>query len=106
MDSFRLDGLRVLVVNDAPAVLDVVTAMLVQNGASVTAVDTAEAALDVLRHDRPTVLVSDLSMPGKGGYWLIAQVRALPAQDGGATPAATLAASRMARAVDAASSTR
>jgi len=92
MNSFRLDGVRVLVVDDASAVLDVVTAILVQHGASVTAVGTAEAALDVLRRERPTVLVSDLSMPGKGGYWLIGQVRALPAEDGGTTPAAALTA--------------
>jgi len=101
MNSFRLDGVRVLVVDDASAVLDVVTAILVQHGASVTAVGTAEAALDVLRRERPTVLVSDLSMPGKGGYWLIGQVRALPAEDD-----ATLAASHATRGVDAASSTR
>jgi CheY-like chemotaxis protein len=31
-------------------------------------------------------------MPGKGGYWLIGQVRALPAEDGGATPAVALTA--------------
>jgi CheY-like chemotaxis protein len=92
MDSFRLDGVRVLVVDDTSAVLDVVTRMLVHNGASVTAVGTAEVALDILRRDRPNVLVSDLSMPGKGGYWLIGQVRALPAEDGGATPAVALTA--------------
>jgi CheY-like chemotaxis protein len=54
-NSFRLDGVRVLLVDDVSAVLDVVTAMLVQNGASVTAVGTAEAALDVLRRGRPTM---------------------------------------------------
>jgi CheY-like chemotaxis protein len=90
MNSFQLDGVRVLLVDDVSAVLDVVSAMLVQNGATVTAVGTAEAALAVLRRDRPTVLLSDLSMPDKGGYWLIGQVRALPAEDGGATPAAAL----------------
>jgi two-component system, chemotaxis family, CheB/CheR fusion protein len=31
-------------------------------------------------------------MPGKGGYWLIGQVRALPSERGGATPAAALTA--------------
>ena len=57
-----------------------------------TAVRTAEAALEVLRRDRSMVLVSDLSMTGKGGYWLIGQLRALRAEDGGATPAAALTA--------------
>ena len=73
----RLDGVRVLVVNDAQYVLDVVTAILQGSGAVVTAVTSAEEALDVLQRERPDVLLSDLSMPGKGGYWLIGQVRML-----------------------------
>ena len=71
-----------LVVDDASAVLDVVTALLVQHGATVTAVGSAEAALHVLRRERPTVLVSALSV------------------------GATLASSHATRGVDAASSTR
>ena len=73
----RLSGVRVLVVDDARYVLDVVTDNLQCNGANVTAVDSAEEALDILQRERPDVLLSDLSMPGKGGYWLIGRVRAL-----------------------------
>jgi CheY-like chemotaxis protein len=36
------------------------------------------------------VLLSDISMPGEDGYWLIDQVRALPAEAGGVTPAIAL----------------
>jgi CheY-like chemotaxis protein len=53
-------------------------------------VASAEAALSALQSARPDVLVSDISMPGKGGYWLIGQVRALSSEAGGATPAAAL----------------
>jgi CheY-like chemotaxis protein len=91
-DQSRLDGVRVLVVDDARAVLDVITDMLKHSGAEVTAVSSAEEALDVLQRERPDVLLSDLSMPGKGGYWLIGQVRALSLGLGGATPAAALTA--------------
>src|SRR2546428_12067446 len=82
----RLDGLRVLVVDDAPYVLDVVTDILQADGAVVTAVGSAEEALEVLQRGRPDVLLSDLSMPDKGGYWLIGEVGALPPERGGATP--------------------
>jgi len=58
----RLSGVRVLVVDDARYVLDVVTDMLQCNGANVTAVDSAEEALDILQRERPDVLLSDLSM--------------------------------------------
>ena len=91
-DHSRLNGVRVLIVDDTRSVLDVVTDMLKHNGAEVTAVGTAEEALDVLQRERPDVLLSDLSMPGKGGYWLIGQVRALSPGLGGATPAAALTA--------------
>src|SRR5438445_77912 len=50
----------------------------------------AGAALAARQAERPDVLVSDLSMPRHGGYWLIGQVRALPRERGGATPAAAL----------------
>ena len=88
----RLDGVRVLIADDSPVVLEVVTETLQRVGARVTAVDSAEAALAALQSEPPDVLLSDLSMPGKDGYWLIDQVRALPAERGGATPAAALTA--------------
>ena len=66
--------------------------ILEQDGATVTAVGTAEEALATLQCERPDVLLSDLAMPGKGGYWLIGQVRALPPERGGVTPAAALTA--------------
>ena len=91
-DRSRLGGVRVLVVDDAPFVRDVVTDILEQDGAVVTAVETAEKALEILQRERPTVLLSDLSMPGKGGYWLIGQIRQLPPERGGATPAAAFTA--------------
>lgn len=88
----RLDGVRVLVVDDASDVREVVTEILAHDGAKVTAVGSAEEALTALQGERPDVLLSDLAMPGKGGYWLIGQVRALPPERGGVTPAAALTA--------------
>ena len=90
IDRTRLRDVRVLVVDDAPTVRQAVTDVLQHAGAIVTAVDSAEAALAALRAEPPDVLVSDLSMPGKDGYWLIGQVRALSGEHGGATPAAAL----------------
>jgi len=91
-DRSRLGGVRVLVVDDAPYVRDVVTDILEQDGAEVTAAETAEKALEILQRERPNVLLSDLTMPGKSGYWLIGQVRALPPERGGATPAVAFTA--------------
>jgi len=91
-DGPRLEGVRVLVVDDVRAVREVVASILSHDGAKVTAVGSAEEALDALQGERPDVLLSDLAMPGKGGYWLIGQVRALPPERGGVTPAVALTA--------------
>jgi CheY-like chemotaxis protein len=81
----------VLVVDDTPDVPQVVADMLTEGGAKVTAVGSPEEALAALQSERPDVLLSDLAQPGEGGYWLIQQVRALPPERGGITPAAALA---------------
>ena len=85
-----LASVHVLVVDDSPDIRDVLTAALESRGATVTAVSTAEVALDLLEQLRPDVLLSDLEMPDKDGYWLISRVRALAPDRGGLTPAACL----------------
>jgi CheY-like chemotaxis protein len=89
-DDVYLGGVSVLVVDDYEDVRNAVAMMLRHCGAAVTAVGSADEALEALQRERPDVLVSDLAMPDKGGYWLIGQVRALPPERGGLTPAAAL----------------
>ena len=88
--SHQLPPVHVLVVDDTPVILDMVTRMLESHGATVTAVGTAERAFDLLERLRPDVLLSDLEMSEKDGYWLIGRVRALAPNLGGLTPAACL----------------
>ena len=85
-----LPAVHVLLVDDSPEVREALTAVLEREGAVVTAANTAERALDLLQRLRPDVLLSDLEMPDKDGYWLIGQVRALAPDLGGLTPAACL----------------
>ena len=53
---------------------------------------STRAAMEFVRSQRPDVLVSDIGMPEEDGYALIQQVRALPAEQGGTTPAVALTA--------------
>lgn len=82
-----LAGVRVLAVDDDDDTRYVTRATLQRYGAVVIESASARNAFDVLRQERPDVLVSDLSMPGEDGYWLIAAVRALSIAQGGGTPA-------------------
>jgi len=72
----RLDGLRVLVVDDEADARRVLGMVLKEVGAIVTAVSSAHEAMQVLAEARPDVLVSDLGMPDQDGFDLIRQVRA------------------------------
>lgn len=87
-----LKGVRVLVVDDERDALELVRIILERAGAEVTTTQNASAALDALRRTRPDVLLSDIGMPIEDGYQLLSRVRALPASDGGQTPAVALTA--------------
>jgi PAS domain S-box-containing protein len=71
----RLDGLRVLVVDDEMDSTEVVRVLLQQCGAEVRIASSAVEALETLDQWIPDVLVSDIGMPGEDGYALLARVR-------------------------------
>ncbi len=72
-----LDGVQVLLVDDDPDSLQILTIMLTDYGAKVQAAASAAEAIEVLQWYKPRVLVSDLAMPGEDGYSLIGKIRAL-----------------------------
>jgi PAS domain S-box-containing protein len=88
----RLDGLRVLVVDDEQDARELLAAGLGQCGAVVTTASSAGEALEALSGGKFGVLISDIGMPGEDGYELIRRVRALPPEAGGRTPAVALTA--------------
>ena len=90
--SERLTGVRVLVVDDEQDTRSLISTVIAQSGAEVTACASAGEALEKLKTWRPHILMSDIGMPGEDGYALIKQVRALPPKRGGRTPAAALTA--------------
>jgi CheY-like chemotaxis protein len=61
----------VLVVDDDASVLEVVAAMLEDLGCEVISAESGSEALDQLkRHDRISVLITDINMPGMDGHEL------------------------------------
>jgi PAS domain S-box-containing protein len=88
----RLDGLKVLVVDDEPDTRELLKVGLGQCGAEVTAAGSAAEALEAIVAAVPDLLISDIGMPGEDGYELIRRVRELPAESGGKVPAIALTA--------------
>jgi signal transduction histidine kinase/ActR/RegA family two-component response regulator len=87
-----LAGLRVLVVDDDDDARELVSELLRRSGAVVASASSAGEALEELHNDPPDVLVSDIGMPGVDGHGLVRQLRALPPERGGRTPALALTA--------------
>jgi CheY-like chemotaxis protein len=87
-----LDGLRILVVDDERDTRDLLKEVLEGCGAKVVTCASAREGLAAVRRLHPNVLVADIEMPGESGYELIRELRALPPEDGGRTPAAALTA--------------
>ena len=73
-----LEGLEVLVVEDSPDTLLLLSTIFRREGATVTTASSAAEALDRAITNRPQVIVSDIGMPDVDGYQLLEQLRLLP----------------------------
>ncbi|HET9954687.1 MAG TPA: ATP-binding protein [Polyangiaceae bacterium] len=72
----RLAGIRVLLVEDELDLLDLTRHVLEVDGASVSAAQSAAAALALLRTETFDVLLTDIGLPEQDGFALIREVRA------------------------------
>ncbi|HEY9736106.1 MAG TPA: PAS domain S-box protein [Trichocoleus sp.] len=87
-----LDGVQILVVDDDADTRRFTEVLLDKAGAAVVTAVSAAAALAALKRFQPDILLSDIGMPDMDGYMLIRQLRTLPPEQGGATPAIALTA--------------
>jgi CheY-like chemotaxis protein len=69
---------RVLVVDDAPDVTEMIATLIRFAGYDVTTALSATEAFDAARGDHFDAVVSDIGMPGMNGYQLAEALRALP----------------------------
>jgi len=88
----RLDGLRVLVVDDESSSSEALTVLFGSCGANARVAGSAGEALAMFDSWQPDILVSDIAMPGEDGYSLIRKIRRRGPQRGGSTPAVALTA--------------
>lgn len=87
-----LKDVKVLVIDDEPDTLALTEVVLVLYKAQVVAVTSAIEGLEQLIIYLPDVIVSDIGMPRMDGYQFIREVRNLPPESGGLTPALALSA--------------
>lgn len=91
-DEKRLEGVKVLVVEDEKDARELIVTTLERLQMKVAAAASAQEAFAAVTASPPDVIVSDIGMPGEDGYALIRRIRALPPSNGGMTPAVALTA--------------
>jgi CheY-like chemotaxis protein len=74
-----LKDIQVLLVEDEPDMVVLLTYLLEDKGAAVTVTTTALEALQVLNAQHPQILVCNLRLPDLDGRQLLKQVRQAPA---------------------------
>lgn len=85
-------GLRVLVVDDVTDCRDLVELYLMQIDAEVRAVASAKDAMESIEKFRPELIITDVYMPEKDGFWLIEQLNKLNTRSQTKIPAIALTA--------------
>ncbi len=90
--GIRLDGIRVLVVDDESDSREVMAHALEDCGASVRVAENAQQAMEILEEFEMDVLLADIAMPEQDGYALIRQIRSSAAGRIATIPAAAVTA--------------
>jgi NO-binding membrane sensor protein with MHYT domain/CheY-like chemotaxis protein/two-component sensor histidine kinase len=88
----KLNGIKVLVIDDAADTLDLLERLLIGRGATALTAKNAGQGLLAVERERPDVIVSDIGMPDMDGYEFIQRVRSLGQERGGTVPAIALTA--------------
>lgn len=88
----RLDGIKILLVEDTPDARVYISRLFSRAGAQVLMASSAHEARKILLHEEPDVIVSDIAMPDEDGLSFIRRLRAEGSLTGQTIPAMALTA--------------
>jgi CheY-like chemotaxis protein len=92
VSSKRLSHITIVVIDDNSDVRRFVGAFLAHLGANIALAPSAIEGLEAIKTYRPDLVLSDISMPGRDGFDLLRDIRALAPDDGGSVPVIAMTA--------------
>jgi two-component system CheB/CheR fusion protein len=78
IEAGKLRGLRILLVDDSPDILETLQLLLEMEDAQVTSASSGEQALQIAQAHSFELILSDIGMPNMSGHELIRALRQLP----------------------------
>jgi two-component system, cell cycle response regulator DivK len=93
MNLIALSSWNVLAVDDEPDSLEVLAEVLMMHDVNVKTAASGQEALTLLQKFQPTLVITDLSMPGMDGYQLLHKIRHMEGR--ASTPVIALTAHAM-----------
>ena len=94
MPDMRLEGIKVVAVDDNPDARELLKVILERSKAHTAVVSSGQAALEAIKDFHPDVLICDLAMPEMDGYEVLENVRRLEPELGHLPVIAFTAAAR------------
>jgi len=67
-NDFNMAGMKILIVDDTPANLDIMRKVLADKGLSISVAPNGEVALKVVPLVMPDLILLDIRMPGIDGF--------------------------------------
>ena len=68
---------KILMIDDEPDMLKLTKFALEADGYEVNTAISAEEALETVKKDKPDLLLLDLHLPGKSGFWLEQEIKSI-----------------------------
>ena len=92
MSPNRLSNLTIVVVEDHDDTRRYLGLFLDRLGANVVLARNGVEGLEAIKRSRPNLILSDIKMPGRDGYELLREIRALGSDAGGSVPVIAMTA--------------
>ena len=92
MSPNRLSNLTIVIVDDHSDFRRYLGLFLGRLGANVALAQNAIEGLEAVKTYRPNLVLSDISMPGRDGFGLLLDIRALGPEFGGSVPVIAMTA--------------
>ena len=77
-DGLRIEGSRILIVDDDPDVLELFSLALSSEGAIVETASDGDEAITALRTSKPDLVVLDMMLPRRSGFLVLEQIQDIP----------------------------